>query len=133
VNLFTSPAHANCAPQFVGLETQYTMPEIDLHIKLLINNLIIFNANKHLLSFLFPEIQKINNNVNIHAYHFRDKNHINVNISLKELIIIIFFKFQFDNIIVLKLQKQKLQHAINIIFDNKFNKLHETIKRLNLL
>jgi len=39
----------NCALQFVGLETQHTTPEtIDSHIKL-INNLIIFDANKHIL------------------------------------------------------------------------------------
>jgi len=44
VNLFTFPADANCAPQFIRLETQCTTPEtIDSHIKL-INNLIIFAA-----------------------------------------------------------------------------------------
>jgi len=50
VNHFTFPAHANCAPQFIGLEIQCTTPEtIDSHIKLLMNNSIIFNANKHIL------------------------------------------------------------------------------------
>jgi len=41
MNLFIFPVHANCAPQFVGLETQcITLEIIDSHIKL-INNLII--------------------------------------------------------------------------------------------
>jgi len=52
---FTSPAHANCAPQFVGFETQCIKPEtINSYIKL-INNLIIFDANKHLL---YPPFSK---------------------------------------------------------------------------
>jgi len=40
-----------CSPQFVGLEIQCIKPEIiNSHIKLLIKNLIISDANKHLLS-----------------------------------------------------------------------------------
>jgi len=58
VNRFTFPAHTNCAPQFVGLKTQCTTPETtDSHIKL-INNLIIFDANKHLLYPSFLKIYK---------------------------------------------------------------------------